>query len=198
MTKLLTEVAHRSIDAVTEPVSLEEAKAAVGVAACTTGHNSRLRTLIKAARQKVEKDTRRAFIQQTWVTKLEDWPDTNNYIELPRPPLISVSSVVYQSSTAGTTTWSSGDYILDTVSEPGAIYVRDSVTWPSYTAWPSWPITITSLHGYSTDSDGVPADAKIAILSLIDDWFCAAGIDGPMNTRKYDGLVSTLRWGDYQ
>ena len=194
---ILARSARRTVDATCEPVTLRDMQDDIGIAG-STGNDYRIISLIKAARTKVEKDSRRAFVKQTWVTKLDVFPINDEWIELPRPPLLSGSTVIisYQTST-GTVTWGTTNYTYDTSREPGVIFTAFGVSWPDTKDVPN-AVTITSIHGYSTGAVGVPADAVQAIKLLANDWFCHAGVDGAMNTRNYDGLISTLRWGDYR
>ena len=194
---ILARSGRRTVDAACEPVSLRDMQEDIGIAA-TTGSDARITGLIKAARIKVEKDCRRAFVKQTWTSKLDDFPLKDEWVELPRPPLLSGSTVIvsYETST-GTATWSTTNYTYDTSREPGVIFTGFGISWPDTKDIPN-AITLTSIHGYSTDGAGVPEDAKQAIRMLANDWFCHAGVDSAPNTRNYDSLISTLRWGDYR
>lgn len=189
--------AKRTVAPTVRPVSVDEARAAVGIAA-TTSHDTRLTRLIDAATSKVERDTNRALLKQTWRTKFDYFPRCEEYIELPRPPLMSVSTggVTYINGSGVTTTWAPANYDVDTDREPGLIHQAYSVDWPD-TRTVHNAVTITSIHGYSTASSGVPEDARQAVLMLVDDWFCNPGVDGPMNTAAYDSLIWGLRWGHY-
>ena len=77
------------------------------VRASTTGNNAELATLVQSAREQVEKDTRRAYLAQTWVYKCDQFPRNREYLELHRPPLLSVTSLQYIDSDGNTQTFSS-------------------------------------------------------------------------------------------
>lgn len=64
-----------------------------------------------------------------------------------------------------------GNYVIDRISEPGRIF-----PWPASTNWPSVlyvPNAVKIYHtlGYGTDGKAVPAQAKVAILQLVANWY---------------------------
>lgn len=161
-------ILRRTVDPVTEPVSLIEAKThcRVDIDEDDTHFTN---VLIPAARRYVESVSRRSFITQTWRLSLDDWPHGDE-IQLPRPPLVSVSSVVYKDQDGNSTTWASSNYIVDTDSEPGRVKLTYNNTWPSETLYPALPVQITYVAGYG-DADDVPEEYKQAILLLIGHWY---------------------------
>ena len=77
-----------------EPVSRAEAKDWCRIEASNTSHDAVIDMLIQSMREDVENLTHRAFIQRTLKLTLSDWPQDSDFgptIELPFPPLISVS-----------------------------------------------------------------------------------------------------------
>lgn len=116
--------------------------------------------LITGAREYCEDLTRRALAPQTLEAYLEEFPSVN-YIELPHPPLVSVSSVKYKDCTGSETVMEeNADYIVDKTSEPGRIVLPYGKSWPSFTPYPVNPIIIRYEAGYST----LPASLKTAML----------------------------------
>ena len=71
-----------------EPISLEGAKNHLKVDGAED--NALISALITTARQFAERDTKRAFITQTWKIYLDSVPTE---IEIPKPPLQSVESI---------------------------------------------------------------------------------------------------------
>ncbi|MCK4385369.1 MAG: phage head-tail connector protein [candidate division Zixibacteria bacterium] len=71
-----------------EPVTLTEAKNQLRVDGAED--NALITALITTARQLAERDTKRAFITQTWKMYLDSVPEE---IEIPKPPLQSVESI---------------------------------------------------------------------------------------------------------
>lgn len=152
-----------------EPITLAEAKTHLRVDgddedALITGY-------IIAARIACEMVARRAFVTQTLLGVLDDWPTTKNWlydqarrdvIELLRPPLTSVTSVVYRLSDGTQQTWGTGNYVVDAVTEPGRIALAHNVSWPSDDLYPIGAIHITYQAGYGA-AVSVPELYKQAI-----------------------------------
>jgi uncharacterized phiE125 gp8 family phage protein len=146
----------------TEPLTLSEVRLHLRLTSDTT-EDSLLSALITAARDYCEKYTGRAFAAQTLVAYLDDWPSVD-YIELPMPPLVSVTSVQYKNSAGTETTMTvTTQYLADTDSDIGRIVLPYGVTWPSYTPYPSNPISITYVAGYTT----LPRQLRQAMLLVI-------------------------------
>ena len=116
---------------------------------------SYLNTLIKAVRKDVEKVLARKLITQTWKYYLDRWP-RDDYIEIPFPPLQSVSSVNYMDTDATTIPLTvTTDYIVDSVSEPGRIVLPYSGMWPTGILYPVNPIEIEFVCGYGDNGEDV-------------------------------------------
>jgi uncharacterized phiE125 gp8 family phage protein len=151
-----------------EPISTDEAKSQIRVD--IADDNTLIDTEIAAAREFLEQAMRRAFITQTWRLSLSAWP-AGNEIEIPRPPLQEVSSIVYTDSDGNPTTWSTEAYIVDTDSEPGRVVLAYGESWPSVTLSPANPIQITFVAGYGDAADDVPEFIKQAITLLLAHWY---------------------------
>lgn len=118
---------------------------------------------LSAARQWVEAYTKRQLMTATWRLELEDFPGWELY--LPRPPLVSVSSITYTDPSDGSTdTLSSSDYSVDTGSEPGIVTPAYGDVWPT-TRSQRRSVKATYIAGY-TSAALVPASLKSAILLL--------------------------------
>jgi uncharacterized phiE125 gp8 family phage protein len=90
-------------------------------------------------------------------------------ILVPRPPLISVSSITYVDGNGTTQTLSAAAYKVDTDSEPGRITPAYGYCWPTTRAEIN-AIAITYVAGYATRA-AVPASIKQAMLLLIGHWY---------------------------
>jgi uncharacterized phiE125 gp8 family phage protein len=150
-----------------EPVTVAEAKAHLRVD--LSDDDVLIESLITAARVHIEDATSRALITQTWRINLDDWPPCG-YLCLPRPPLQSVTSVVYTDSAGTAATLSASKYAADTDSEPGRIVLNCGQTWPVTTLATSNPIVITYIAGYGAAA-AVPQQLKQAILLLLGHWY---------------------------
>ena len=126
--------------------------------------------LIKSVRRQVEQITGRALMTQTWIYYMDAWP-AEDYFKLPYPPLQSVTSVKYLESDATVSTMSSGEYIVDTDSEPGRVVLDYGESWPSETLLPSNPIYTEFVCGYGDDKNDVPDDIRHAMLMLCSHYY---------------------------
>jgi uncharacterized phiE125 gp8 family phage protein len=128
-----------------------------------------LTNLIKAAREYCENFQGRSYITQTWDLLLDDWPD-EDYIKVPYPPLVSVSSVKYYDTDSTEATMDSGDYYVDTYAEPGRIVLGYGESWPSTTLRPANGVIVRFVAGYGAAAS-VPQCVKQAMLMLIGHWY---------------------------
>ena len=153
----------RTVEPAVEPVSVAEAK--VHLRVDHTDDDALIAALISAAREWVESATRRSLITQTWRYRLSELPSCD-YIELPRPPLLAVSSFVYVDSAGSNTTWSTSNYSVLTDAEPGRVAVAYGVTWPSIREQEA-AVTVTYTAGYGATPSLVPAPLRQAIMLLV-------------------------------
>lgn len=115
-----------------EPISLTEAKLHLRVD--HTSDDPLIASLILASREYAENFTRRRFVQQTHDLKLDAFP-CGDVIELPYPPVSSVTSIAYVDTNGDTQTWSSSNYRTDLPAGPRAqkarIQLAYGVIWPA-------------------------------------------------------------------
>ena len=151
-----------------EPITLAEAKAHLNVD--TDDDNTYITTLIKVARLQFETDTGRAFVNRTYYLDLDDFPRGD--LELPMPPLSTVSSVKYYSTAGATSTVSSSVYGADTVATPGRLVLQSTKTWPSANLRPYNGVRVEYVAGYgASTSASIPVLAKQGMLLLIGDMY---------------------------
>lgn len=146
-----------------EPVSVATAKSYLRVDG--TDDDTLITSLIKAAREKGEGLSRRAFINQTWEMTIDCWP-ANYVLQLYRPPLVSVTHVKYTDRDASEATWT--DYRVDIKSEPGKI-LFDSL--PGVSLQETGGITVRFVAGYGSSESNVPERFKQLILALVGYWY---------------------------
>jgi uncharacterized phiE125 gp8 family phage protein len=149
----------RSLELVTaparEPLSLDYAKDLLHID--STADDDVIQGLIGASRHFCEGFQNRAYLEQTWDLWLDDWPD-EDYIQIPRPPLQSVTSVKYYDTDDTEYTLSSDDYFVDTASARGRVHLAYNDIWPSTTLRPAKAIAIRFTAGYETYSTTVTTD----------------------------------------
>jgi uncharacterized phiE125 gp8 family phage protein len=148
-----------------EPLTLEEAKNHLRVDDDIDEDDALINNFIAAARQDCEKFQNRAYVTQTWELWLDAWPD-KDYIEIPLPPLQTISSVKYYDTEDTEATLSSDDYFVDAQSEPGRVVLNSGNSWPGTTLRPANGVCVTFVAGYG-DAGDVPKNIKSAILLLV-------------------------------
>ena len=148
----------------TEPVTSTEAKAHCRID--SSADDTMITSLIQAAREYVERFCGRRLITQTWDLKLDMWPDV---IQVPYPPLISVSSITYVDSAGTTQTLATTEYTVDATREPGRIYPAFGKVWPVLQDIPV-AVSVRFVAGYA-NAAAVPQGIKQAMLLLIEHWY---------------------------
>ena len=133
-----------------EPLSLTELKDHLRVV--TTAEDTLLTSIGEAATRYAETRTNRQFMRATYTLKCDGFPRDSEAIELPRPPLQSVTSITYVDADGASQTLSSSVYTVDTDSEPGRVYLAYDQTWP-VTRDIRHSVTITYVAGYSSSGD---------------------------------------------
>lgn len=154
----------------TYPVTLDEVRAQCDID--VGDEDAALLRRIKMATRWCEGYLDRQFITSTWVLTTDRFPPAtrgNPYgsIELPKPPLISVTSLQYLDTSGATQTWAaSGNYTVETPTrQRGMIHRAYAITWPILQLHPA-SLTITFVAGYGAAS-AVPDTIREAILMLI-------------------------------
>lgn len=148
----------RITDPISELTSLIEAKNHLRVSINTD--DTLISDLIVVARERAEDFTRRALITQEWEYWLDDWP-SNGIIELPYPPLQSVTDIKYYDTTGTEYTLAATEYIVDETALPGRVMLGYQKVWPTTILRPTKSIKITFWAGY------LPATAPRAIVQAV-------------------------------
>lgn len=148
-----------------EPVTLTEVKAQLRLDGTT--EDTFLTSLIARARKYIEEtELNRALITQTWDYYLQSWPG-KNYIEIPLPPLQSITSIKYTDYLGVETEFTSSNYILDTAAEPGRVYLKWDKSWPSVSLQVVNGIVVRFVAGYGSSESAVPEPIKQGLLLYI-------------------------------
>lgn len=152
-----------------EPLTIQEAKQHLRVT--HDDEDSYILSLIKMARRYCEQVQGRAYLTQTQVLQLDEFPILSDVpIELPNPPLISITSIAYVDSAGDTQTWSSSYYTVDIRHEPGRVYPGYTYTYPSVRDQRN-AVTITYTAGYGTNPASVPQEYRHAMLLMLAHWY---------------------------
>lgn len=126
---------------------------------------AQVQEFLAAALARIEAFTERALLTQTWTLKLDGW--WTGDLELPKPPLQSVTSIVYATDAGtATATVSTDVYEVDTDSEPGRVRLKPNQVWPAEPYDRPNCITITFVAGWAA-ATSVPADIRNAARLLL-------------------------------
>lgn len=186
--------------ATTEPVSATDAKKQLRVE--HGDDDGYIAGLIRVAREEVEEDTGRSFPLTTWDYRADAFPDgSDDFISLPRSPLLSVSTVAYtQASATSESTMAATDYLVDTGSEPGRVYLKSGATWPAYLLTWANGVRVRFKAGYATTATGsaanTPERAKQVIKLRVEQAYY--GRDDKAAERAIDALVNSLNAKRYR
>lgn len=151
-----------------EPVSLAEAKLHCRVD--IDDDDALISGFITAAREVVEGIARRALIEQTLELVLDEFPGEDR-LTLPRPPLLSVTSVKYTSEAGVEATFSSSSYVVDTDSEPGRVVLKSGYSWPATTLQVVSGVRVRFKAGFGDEAADVPQRYKQAVGLLVSHWY---------------------------
>jgi uncharacterized phiE125 gp8 family phage protein len=177
---------------VKEPVTLAEAKSHLRVE--IADDDTLINTLIKAAREHVEKICSRALITQTWYLYLDSFPDSGEEIRIPMPPLATIVGITYVDIDGVTQTLAVGEYTVDANSEPARVKEAYNETWPD-TREIMNAVTVEFTCGYGDDETDVPQTIRQAMLFLIGHWYEnreAVVISGNIIAKELPAAVSAL------
>lgn len=142
-----------------EPVSVAELRTFLKMESTdSTAEDVLLGNYITVARQLAENITKRSLVTASRSVVIDNFPNSTAVIELPRPPLSTVSTNVtityVKDTTIGdTTTVASTIFTIDPDSEPGRIYPTYGNEWPDDSVRAQRnAVRINFVTGYTTTS----------------------------------------------
>lgn len=161
---------RRIEDATEEPITLDEAKAHVGLPLSYTEEDERIQVIIKASRYAIEHYLGRVLGEQTWELGLREWPVPP--LEFPRPPLIEMLSckyacadgetrVAFDKTASPAVPWPQVN--VDNSGDPGELWLTLNGWWPIEMLATGFPIHIQ----YTCGLVEVPENIKQAMLLMI-------------------------------
>ena len=125
--------------------------------------------LITAARVSCESFNGHAYLEQAWDLWLDKFPD-KNYINIPLPPLQSVTIIKYYGADDVEYIFSDDHYDVDNKSFIGRVVLKYGQAWPTVALRPSNAVVIRFVAGYATYSSIVSVD-KTAVTKIEGDDF---------------------------
>lgn len=174
------------------PVSLAEAKSHLRV--LTADEDALITSLVLAATAHLDGRSGilgRALVTQTWELRLDGFPDC---LELPLPPLQSVTSIKYLDDTGTETTLDPSAYVVESGHYFGRIRPAYGLTWP-VPRDESGAVRVRFVAGYG-GAAAVPAPVRHAILLLVGHWWInreAAGEEQFVHPFAVDALTLPFR-----
>jgi uncharacterized phiE125 gp8 family phage protein len=152
----------------TEPVTLTEAKTHLEYQG--SAKDAYILSLIKTSRRLCEAYAGLSFVTQERSVKLDHFPFSHSYIEVPYGPVQTIDSFTYLNEDGTTTTMvENTDYVVDTHSGICRLYAIDSAgeidLWPTDIKSRPNAITIVYTAGYDEAvNEPLPEIAKQAML----------------------------------
>ena len=167
--KVSTKQITETVAPLAEPVDLQEMKSHLGVTGADS--DALISAQIIAVRQWAESYLQQSLVQRTYRADLWGFADL---MELPLPPLASVTSVKYYNTDSPEvlTTLAATNYKVDV--NIGVIYRAYGQTWPAV-AYRHDAVQITYVTGYAADgtdyAGNVPECIKAATKLVVGDLF---------------------------
>lgn len=175
-----------------EPVSLALAKSHLRVDG--TDDDNLISGLIVAARRWCENYQNRTYMEQTWELWLDDFP-AEDYIEIPLPPLQSITSIKYYDTDDTEATVTATDYIVDATGFIGRVVLADGKSWPTTSLRPAKGVCIEFVCGYAAYSTVVntvaTAVSKTSGDSFVTSWAVNKLVDIAGTTYRLAAVTST-------
>lgn len=179
-----------------EPITTAEAKAHLRVSG--SDEDALIVGYLIAAREWVENATGRALLPQDWELRLDEWPEGYE-IELPRPPLISVTHIKTADASGTLTTLDADTYqaVMGSgpTAEPAIICPAAAGEWPTLVDGVRDAVLIQYRAGYVSAS-AVPAALKSAIYLALGDLYAnreAANAAKIAANPAFDRLIAPYR-----
>lgn len=142
-----------------DPVTLDEVKAYGRIDG--TEEDDILSSFIKSVIENMEGYLGRALIEQTITMYMDWWP--GNIVKLPRPPLLSITSVATLDESDVATIYSSDNYYAFTAAVPGELVLKQGVTEPVQYDRDRGGYRIIYVAGYGSTASYVPSMIKDCI-----------------------------------
>ena len=176
-----------------EPLSTAEAKTHLRVD--HANDDTYIASLVAAARVDTETATRRTLVNTTYTLTLDAFPGYQDYIELPAPPLSSVTSVYYIDQDGVSTLWANTNYTVVTSGLPGSISLAYGKSWPNVRSQRD-AITIVYVGGYGATASTVPEMVRHSVRLKVAHWYenreavmvGVSSADLPIGIKRLDSL----------
>jgi uncharacterized phiE125 gp8 family phage protein len=146
------------------PLSLDETK--VHLRVTHDDEDTLIESLIAAAVERFEKETRISLIDTEWAFVLDGLPHGAAPIKLPRYPLVSVDEISYTDASGETIVLATEEYVVTTTRQPGLVRPSFRKSWP-LARRSADSVRIEFTAGYGSAACDVPPLAKSALLLIV-------------------------------
>ena len=153
----------------------------------TSAEDSIIENLITAIRQMAESWLGRALIEQTITSTLDFWPGI--IVKLPRPPLISITSISTIDEEDNETTYSTDNYFARIDIEPGQAVIKNGSSPPINANRYYGGFKIIHVNGYGDEAADVPQDLKQGLI----EWVLFALENRLVNREPPENAIPTLK-----
>lgn len=166
--------------------TLDEVKLRLGIDAFDYTWDSMLTSYIEVAQRWIEDSLGIEMIDSTWTLSLDclpmrrgEWWDgvregaitelhaAQNFIELPRWPLQSLTSITFFDDEDNGTVVPAATYYVDTATRPGRAVLRYGEVWPTVVLRPAAGIVAEFVAGYGDAAADVPEPLKEAVRLMV-------------------------------
>lgn len=166
-------------DAASEPLDVDtEVKPHLRLETAFTDEDAMLAALVTVARQKLENETNRAFLTQTWDLILDRFPcgsrkNPRGDIYIPRGDLLAINAneFKYVDDSGAANVIDSAIYDVDTDMKPGRVFLKTGQAWPAAVLYPASAVRLRFDCGFGADVEDVPWAIKQAILLTIGHYY---------------------------
>jgi uncharacterized phiE125 gp8 family phage protein len=151
--------------------------------------------MIEAATNYAQRFTGRQFVSATYDIGCDGFPYSGCPWYLPRPPLVSVTSITYTDPQGDSQTLSSSVYTVDVSTLYGRLYEADNQFWPG-TKDIRNSVVVRFVAGYGAAS-AVPDGIKHAVLMLVEHWYFNRGATSSSGNQQPVPMgVESLLWNE--
>lgn len=169
--RLIATAKHLIAGPTIECIDLDEVRRAVRISA--TSEDTLVDTWISASREEFEEMVCRQLNTATWEYWLAETP-AQATLELPRPPLQAVDSIVYDDENGDEQIFDAANYTVSaqrwSKCHPGTVTLINGASWPTVTCKPN-AIRIRYQAGYGSARGDVPAVLRATLYTFVCDWF---------------------------
>lgn len=176
-----------------DPLTLEEAKLFLRVT--QDREDDLIMELVAAATRRFEAYTGRQVITARWRLFRSAFPARGRSLEIPRPPLQSVSAVQYLDPSGTLQTWPTSAYRVSTFSgdlaPPGLIVPAPGEEWPETAPGDPAAVQVQFTAGYGAASS-TPAAVKQAVRQILGGYYEHRESEDPVRMYRNPGLDALL------